>query len=163
MDKKRCPSCKKDFYLPEKNFNKDKSRKDGLSCYCKDCARKDYKYYASLKQKPLVLKECGYLKCTNTFKTRSHKKYCCPKHASLAYIENKGKEKVVSRQNAIRKIRRKKSNNSNKGKTWTQKDIVYAIKNRQNGKSWVKIGENLGRSGDACANKIKPLLESYFL
>ena len=32
---KYCPSCKK--HLPEDNFGKNKSRKDGLSVYCKKC------------------------------------------------------------------------------------------------------------------------------
>jgi DNA-directed RNA polymerase beta' subunit len=34
---KRCPRCKKT--LDKKCFYKDKSTKDGLTCYCKDCQK----------------------------------------------------------------------------------------------------------------------------
>ena len=37
MATKRCTSCK--FTKPVEEFHKDKSRKDGLSIYCKTCVR----------------------------------------------------------------------------------------------------------------------------
>ena len=38
MDKKYCPKCKRDRSASE--FYKNRSRSDGLDCYCKDCVRK---------------------------------------------------------------------------------------------------------------------------
>jgi len=34
---KRCPQCKQTFPRTTKFFHRDKSRKDGLQCYCKQC------------------------------------------------------------------------------------------------------------------------------
>lgn len=34
---KRCPKCER--FLPITEFNKSKSRKDGLQCYCKECQK----------------------------------------------------------------------------------------------------------------------------
>lgn len=38
---KKCPKCGRE--LPEEMFNKNKNKKDGLSCYCKDCQREAHK------------------------------------------------------------------------------------------------------------------------
>ena len=47
---KRCPKCER--FLPITEFNKSKSRKDGLQCYCKECIRaKVAQYYQSNKDK----------------------------------------------------------------------------------------------------------------
>ena len=43
METKFCPKCKRD--LPLSMYYKDKSRKDGLSCYCKECKLKQAKEY----------------------------------------------------------------------------------------------------------------------
>ena len=42
---KVCPNCKKT--RPETDFKKDKSRKDGLGFYCRECSRLKYRQYIS--------------------------------------------------------------------------------------------------------------------
>ncbi len=41
MQTKICTTCKASFELS--NFHKDKNRKDGLSCWCKDCSKASQK------------------------------------------------------------------------------------------------------------------------
>ena len=163
MEFKICPSCEVKYFSPVKYFTKNKKTKDGLCVYCKTCANKQYHYYANLKKKPLETKECAYSKCSITFQTRSKKKYCCEKHRDLAFYENKDKLQLLSRQNAIRKIKRKKAITPKGGKLWSKDDVSFALNSRLDGLSWVQIAKHLGRSQDACSKKIFPLLKNYFI
>lgn len=53
---KTCPNCKK-IYMKEKNhFNIDKTRKDGLSFYCKYCNRNIVAYYEEKRKAPKIKK-----------------------------------------------------------------------------------------------------------
>lgn len=45
MKEKECPHCHR--FQPLSKFNKDKNRKDGLSCYCRKCQAKKSREYMS--------------------------------------------------------------------------------------------------------------------
>lgn len=151
---KYCKSCDKTYFNPKKNFNKDKSRKDGLTFYCKECTKKDTAYYENMNKKPIIKKACEYSKCNKTFETRMyHKKYCCASHASLAYQERIGVDAVRFKTNFNRKFRRSKEVCANAKKAWTISEIEILIKKRQKGETFKTIGVLLGRSSDSCLNK----------
>lgn len=60
MKKKKCPSCNQ--LLPISEFNKDKSKKDGLTFYCRKCtAKKSREYINRWKDHHLLLTE---IECT---------------------------------------------------------------------------------------------------
>lgn len=54
MKKVFCPSCKQ--YKKPSEFNKNKSRKNGLQSHCKECFKKRYRNYNPLKKRMYHLK-----------------------------------------------------------------------------------------------------------
>ena len=54
---KECPRCHQ--ILPEYNFSKDKSKNDGLSCYCKKCKREHIKEYRKARLDNNLCYDCG--------------------------------------------------------------------------------------------------------
>jgi hypothetical protein len=45
---KTCPGCKQSFSHTTEFFNRDRSKKSGLSCYCRDCTKaRSRKYHAA--------------------------------------------------------------------------------------------------------------------
>lgn len=152
-------NCKhgKVFYNPERHFTKNKTRKDGLSAYCKYCCREDWNYYYKPTETFTVV--CGYSKCDTVFKTKKpNKKFCCAKHKVLANYEQKDKQGLFQHQNALRKARAKKQNKANNKKLWTEAEILKAIDLRLQGNTWVFIGNFLKRSDESTANKIRPYI-----
>jgi len=56
METKICPKCHEEKPANTTFFNKNKSTKDGLSCYCKECLKiKSARYY--LKEKERILRK----------------------------------------------------------------------------------------------------------
>lgn len=83
--KKTCPKCEEMKPLDE--FYKDKSRKDGRYCYCKDCSREHAKSYRKNNYKKLA---------------ERHNKYEEEHHKELSkyrreYYEKTGREKRGSK------------------------------------------------------------------
>ena len=156
---KKCTNCNETYLKPEKHFNKDKSRKDGLSFYCRNCNREITQWYEDKKKKPLITVTCGYSKCNNTFQTRHyHKKYCCSSHASLHYQEDKiGKDVIRFRAAFRRKLKRRIEDKPNTNKTWTEKEKNILIKLKEKGIAYKEIAERLGRGRDACSKKFHEL------
>ena len=79
MKTKKCsnPKCQQ----PEKpisEFGKDKSRKDGLNVYCKDCCKKQQKEFRDIPENKQKLKN----------KVIEHRKQF-PWKATLKYIKNR--------------------------------------------------------------------------
>ena len=54
---KECPRCHQ--ILPESSFSKDKSKKDGLSCYCRKCKSEHHREYVSERLKNNLCYDCG--------------------------------------------------------------------------------------------------------
>lgn len=74
MNTKICPGCKQE--LPLSAFNKNKSKKDGHSSYCKECCCKTFRQYYRKNQQ-------RYTKHAHCYKTKERewisqfKKKCC--------------------------------------------------------------------------------------
>lgn len=155
----KCPHGKI-FAVPGKNFNKDRSRKDGFTPYCKKCSRDNFKFYYKNVKTSTVL--CAYSKCSIQFSTaRENQKYCCSEHQKLAYYEKQEKVGLFSRQNVLRKKKRLDSYvlAKNSAKNWKEKDISDATYMRIDGKTWNFIAKKLGRTESSVAQKILPLVK----
>lgn len=151
---KTCPNCKKTYMMAEKHFNIDRSRKDGLCFYCKTCTRELTAWYEEKGKAPKDKRTCEYSKCNNTFETRKkNKRFCCSSCNTKAYRERTGIEKVVFRQNFLRKLRRKKEPRPNGRNPWTLDEITELMEMRTKNISFKDIGELLGRSSEGCAAK----------
>lgn len=157
---KFCPNCKNTFLKPEKHFNADKSRKDGLCVYCKTCTRQLTKWYEEKGKPPKDKRICAYSKCNNTFETRiKRKRYCCSNCNTKAYQERKGLEEVRFRSTFLKKLRRKKEVKP-KGRTpWSFDDINTLMEMVNHGKKMKDISKILGRSYEACLNKYSKLVK----
>jgi len=157
---KFCPNCKNTFLRPEKHFNTDKSRKDGLCVYCKTCARQLTKWYEEKGKPPKDKRTCAYSKCNNTFETRiKRKKYCCGSCNSKAYQEKKGLEEVRFRSTFLKKLRRKKEVKPNGRTPWSSADINTLMEMTNSGKKRKDISKALGRSYEACLSKYSKLVK----
>jgi len=151
---KTCPNCKKIYMKEKKHFNVDKTRKDGLSFYCKYCNRNIVAYYEEKRKAPKIKKICAYSKCNNTFETRmERKRFCCNSCNSKDYQERKGLENTRFRQNFLKKLNRRKELKPNTRKPWSFDEIAILFDMRKEDKKFKEIGKILGRSSEACLNK----------
>ena len=81
MELKKCTKCKVEKELSE--FNKDKSRKSGLQCHCKQCKKEHFKkhYQPKIKNNQIktdslnrLIKECTKCKIEKELNEFSKKK-----------------------------------------------------------------------------------------
>lgn len=158
---KLCPNCRNTFLKPEKHFNIDRSRKDGLYVYCKTCSRQLTQWYEERLKPPKDKRICAYSKCNNTFETRiKRKKYCCGSCNTKAYQERKGLEEVRFRITFLKKLRRKKEVKPNGRTPWSLDNVNTLMKMANCGKSMKDISKVLGRSYDACLSKYSKLVKN---
>lgn len=162
---KICPKCKKEKTLFE--FGKDKTKKDGLHCYCKDCARKHGRSFYKKNKAKIIAKSRAYYKehrqeasarCklyqqTHKKEIRYNKKLYRQSHKKEAtlYRKTHKKEMKVYQQNNRLRINKKyrdkrKTNIAYKINRNISTSIWKSLKSNKNGISWTKcVGYNLNQ------------------
>lgn len=99
---KTCTKCKEE--KPVSEFSKQKDKKDGLRCNCKECIKNSYKIYSNKnKSKDIdvltkICTICGLEKTLEEFHKNNSKKYGVNSCCSLCEKENK-KEYVEKHKN----------------------------------------------------------------
>lgn len=154
---KVCPKCK--INKSSKDFYKDKSRKDSLSSYCKECRRPykqsiKYKEYSKLREKERTLKrtETGYWK-TPEYKIIQNKRRKT-KGYKLYHIEYEKNIRDKEKRNIYRQNRYSTDINWKIGQLFRNR-IVQIIKHKKRSGSVIR---DMGCSVD----ELKSYLESKF-
>ena len=147
-----CPYGKT-FMIPEKHFNKNKSKADGYSHYCKKCATDSVMYHLRVHREKTVCKRDD---CGRTFMSTGHKKFCCKKCRATWHTERLDAKTESQRKQKYMKKVRKTQGKKNPGKIWTEKEIIRGANMKIDGKTWIEISSFLGRSLQSSWKHINP-------
>lgn len=152
---KLCQMCKETKELSL--FSKNKSRKDGVQCYCKSCNAEVDKYYKEHKKKEKRKATCKNENCNNIFETRIDAKLFCCTSCSVSYYNNinNSNREYRFKYEFTRKFNLKKEPKPNNWKRWTEKEDKQLIKLRDKGFIYKDIGLKLGRSSESCKSRLQ--------
>lgn len=154
------PTCPygKTFMIPERHFNKNKNRKDGLSHYCKGCSKDSSSFHMEVPKTKVVCKREG---CTNTFMSTGHKKFCGKRCRAKYHSDREDKESENKRKKKYMKKLFKIQGTKNAGKRWTDAELLKGREMRIDGKTWIEVSVALGRSIPSCWKHISPLEKKF--
>lgn len=128
---KHCPKCDKDKELDK--FSKDKSRKDGYSCWCKECVSNNSKIYRKSEKGKSTIDNYNQSEKGKQVQRNSSKKwYFSEKGQNFHKSEHRLKNQKEYRESEAGQIARKRFIESEEGQN---KSKQYQYKFRQTEKS----------------------------